>query len=145
MRDIFTMGKVILRAAQIIGGLTSLIFGGAFLLIGIGELFAEDPGGSDPQAFYIELLPNLILIYSAIIWFIVFNIKKKYKIGGIGLIGFGIALFCSIILTKFILTQDFRESFRAGSIGGAMYGPPFIISGILYLIAANANKNTEEK
>ena len=134
------MGKFILRLAQVIGGLACLIFGGTFILIGISELFSDDPAVSDPQSFYIELLPNLILIYSAIICFIIFNIKKNYKIVGILLISFGIALFCSIIITKLILTHDFVESIRAGSMGGVIYGPPLIISGILYLIAVKNNQ-----
>lgn len=139
------MGKFILRLAQLIGVLTCLFFGGTFILIGISSLFSDDLGTSDPQSFYIELLPNLILIYSAIVCFIIFNIKKKYKIGGILLISFGIALFCSIIITKFIRTHDFIESVRTGSLGGMIYGPPFILSGIFYLIAAKSYETFDEK
>ena len=137
------MGKFILRLAQFIGGLACLIFGGTFILIGISGLFSDDPGASDPQSFYIELLPNLILIFSAIICFIIFNIKKKYKVGGILLISFGIALFCSIIITKLILIHDFVESIRAGSMGGMIYGPPLILSGIFYLIAAKSYESLD--
>ncbi len=133
-----------LRLAQFIGGLACLFFGGTFILVGILELFSDDPGVSDPQSFYIELLPNLILIYSAIVCFIIFNIKKKYKVGGILLISFGIALFCSIIITKMIRTHDFIESIRAGSIGGIIYGPPFILSGIFYLIAAKSYESPDD-
>lgn len=141
---LINMGKIFLRLAQIIGGLVSLIFGGVFIFIGIGELFSDEPGVSDPRSFYIEFLPNVVLIFIAIICFITFNIKKKYKIAGILMIFFGVALFCSIIITKFILTGDFSESLRAGSMGGAMFGPPFIISGIFYLIHEKVNISKAE-
>ncbi|WP_371805128.1 hypothetical protein [Candidatus Lokiarchaeum ossiferum] len=139
------MGKLVLRSAQLIGGLACLFFGGTFILIGVSSLFSDDLGSSDPQTFYIELLPNLILIFSAIICFIIFNIKKKYKIGGILLISFGIALFCSIIITKLIRTHDLVESIRAGSLGGMIYGPPFILSGVFYLASANSYESIDEK
>lgn len=138
------MGKVILRLAQIIGGLACVFFGGTFIVIGIGGLFSDDPSMSDPQLFYIELLPNLILIFSTILWFIIFNIKRKYKVGGIWLIGFGILFFCSMIITKFIRTQDLTESIRAGAVGGLMYAPPLFLSGILYLIAAKSYESSDE-
>ncbi|MHA1777558.1 MAG: hypothetical protein ACTSWC_12350 [Promethearchaeota archaeon] len=134
------MGKLFLRLAQIIGGLACLFFGGTFIIIGSSALFSEDFGVSDPREFYIELLPNLILIFSSIVWFIYFNIKKKYEIGGILLMCFGAALFCSIIITKLIRTHDFTESLRAGSMGGMMYAPPYILSGLFYLIAVKFQK-----